>query len=360
MTAGPAVPINLFCVRHLVNQRLLFVAFLALAVACQKTPAKPAAPAATPQATAAQGQGATALKPVPAQVPAVLARVNGRDIPKAEFEGAIKNVEANAGGPVPADRRDEVYRQVLDQLVAYHLLAQESAARKLTVTDAEVEERLKQIRGQFPDEPTFLKALGAQQMTLDKLRAETRSQLLVNKVIDAEVNTKISVQPKDVSDFYAKNPDKFVQPESLRASHVLIRLPDKSDEAAKTKARAETEAILKRLKGGANFAAVAKEKSQDVGTAQNGGELPVFARGQMVPAFEEAAFALKPGQMSGVVETPFGFHIIKVIERRPAAIVPFADVQAQIAEGLTNEQRQQKIGALIEQLKAKAKIEIFI
>jgi peptidyl-prolyl cis-trans isomerase C len=299
------------------------------------------------------------VKPVPAQLPDLLARVNGRDIRKAELEAAIRNIEAQ-NGPVPADKRDAVYRSILDQMVGYHLLEQESAAQKVTVSEAEVDGRIKDIQKQFPDEAAFKKALADRQMTPEKLKTETRTQMIVQKVIDSEVTSKISVQPKEIADFYTQNQDKFVQPETIRASHILIRLPDKPDEAAKKKARAEAEAILVQLKGGADFAKLAKEKSQDPGSAQNGGELPAFPKGQMIPAFEQAAFALKPGQMSGVVETQFGFHIIKVIERHPEGKVPFEQVSAQISDYLKGQQQQQKTGALIDQLKAKGKVQIFM
>src|SRR4029077_12192443 len=99
-----------------------------------------------------------------------------------------------------------------------------------------------------------------------------------------------------------------------------------ADEAAKKKARADAEAVLKQVKGGGDFAALAKQYSQDPGSAANGGDLNFFPKGQMVPAFETAAFALKPGETSGLVETPFGFHIIKLAERRPARTVPLQEV----------------------------------
>jgi peptidyl-prolyl cis-trans isomerase C len=351
-----------------VKHRLsLFVLLALVVVACQKTPATPPAAASTPAGAvpaakdgAAQVPGAPpAVKPVPAQLPEIVARVNGKDIPRSEFENAVRNVESQ-NGPVPPNRRDEFYRALLDDLIGYRLLEQECSAQKMAIADTDVEARIKQIRQQFPDEATFQKALADRQTTLDRLRSETRNQLMVDRFIEAQVNAKISVPPQQVTDFYNQNPDKFVQPETMRARHILVRLPDKPDDAAKKKARIEAEAILKQLKAGADFAKLAKEKSQDPGSAQNGGELPAFPKGQMIPAFEQAAFALKPGQMSGVVETQFGFHIIKVLERHPEGKVPFEQVRTQISDYLTNQQRQQKIGALIDQLKAKAKVQIFI
>src|SRR5439155_18115066 len=127
-----------------------------LALSCKKAPAPAAAPApvsaavpgAAPAGTAAAAPAA--IKPMPAQIPAVVARVNGEAIERWEFDNAVKRMEARAGGPVPPEKRDEVLRSLLDQLIAYHLLAQESRARKIDVDEATVEAQMGQIRGSFP------------------------------------------------------------------------------------------------------------------------------------------------------------------------------------------------------------------
>ena len=146
------------------------------------TPAPPPAasgqpiPGQSPAGQAVPGQPA-AVKPMPAQIPAVVARVNGEAIERWEFDNAVKRVEARAGGPVPPDKRDEVLRNVLDQLVAYHLLAQESRARKMDVPDSEVDARVAEIRKSFPDEKAFQQGIAAQGLTVDQVRAQTRTNL---------------------------------------------------------------------------------------------------------------------------------------------------------------------------------------
>jgi peptidyl-prolyl cis-trans isomerase C len=195
---------------------------------------------------------------------------------------------------------------------------------------------------------------------MQQLKSDQRQQMLVDKVIQAEVNSKVAVQPNQVDEFYAKNQDKMSEPEAVHVQHILIRTPTQADAAAKAKARAEAEAILKQLKGGADFATLAKQKSQDPGSAPNGGDLPFFARGQMVPPFEQAAFTLKPGEVSPVVETQFGFHIIKMVEHRAARVVPLEEARPQITDMLKQQQANEKGNAYINQLKAKSKIEIFI
>ncbi|RPJ74666.1 MAG: hypothetical protein EHM24_05665 [Acidobacteria bacterium] len=339
----------------------------ALAVACQKTPAQPAAEAGKPAAPGAAATGTPAantpqaVKPVPAQLPEVIARVNGDVIPKNEFERAVANLEAQAGGPVPPERRDAVYRQVLDQLVAFRLLTQESAARKVPVPDTEIDARVGQIRGQFPNEQAYTAALAERGMTPDKLRADIRRQIAAMKLVETAVVPTVSVGDPEIEAFYKQNPDKFQEPEAVHAAHILIRAPEGADAAAKQKARAEAQGVLASAKKkGADFAALAKQHSQDQGSAVNGGDLGFVARGQTVPAFEQAAFALKPGQLSGVVESPFGFHVIKAFEQRPARTVPLTEVKAQVGEFLKQQQVQEKTNALVGQLKAKGKVEILI
>src|SRR3954469_18963394 len=347
---------------------LLVIAPLALlSISCKKAEApKPAAAPATAAAPAPANAppgipGAPpAAKPMPPQIPDVLARVNGEKIERWEFDNAVKRVEARAGGPVPPDKRDEILRGVLDQLVAYHLLAQESRARKLAVPDTDVDARLADIKKSFPTEEAFKQGIAAQGLTLEQLKSQAKTSLEVAKVIDSEINSKVAVQDPEVKTFYDQNLERFKQGESVHAAHILIGVPQNATAEAKAEAKAKANAVLKTVKAGGDFATLARANSQDPGSAPNGGDLGFFPKGQMTPAFEEAAFKLKPGTVSPLVETPFGFHIIKVLERRPPRTAPFAEVSGQIKDFLTQGQREQKLEQFVEQVKAKGKVEILV
>jgi peptidyl-prolyl cis-trans isomerase C len=297
---------------------------------------------------------------MPPQIPEVLARVNGEKIERWEFDNAVKRVEARAGGPVPPDKRDEVLRGVLDQLVAYHLLAQESRARKLAVADADVDARLAEIRKGFPTEEAFKQGITAQGLTLEQLKSQAKTSLEVAKVIETEVNAKVAVQDPEVKGFYDQNPEQFKQGDTVHAAHILIGLPQGATPEQKAEAKTKAATVLKTIKAGGDFATLARANSSDPGSAPNGGDLGFFPKGQMTPAFEEAAFKLKPGTVSPLVETPFGFHIIKVIERRPPRTAPFDEVSAKIKEYLEQGQRGKKLEQFVEQVKAKGKIEILV
>jgi len=296
---------------------------------------------------------------MPAELPDVLARVNGEAVTKADFDRLIKNMELRANQPVPAERRDEVYRKALEQLVTYTVLSQETRARKVNVTDAEIESGIQQMRAQFPNEEAFKKALESRGMTIDKLKADTRIDISINKMVEAEVSTQAPPTDAQVREFYDKNPDKFKQDEAVRASHILFRVDETADAETKKKAMDQAQSVLKQARDGADFAELAKKHSAD-GSAQQGGDLNFFTRGQMVPPFDQAAFAMKPGEISDIVTTQFGYHIIKVTERRPAAAVPFEQVSGRIKEFLTDQQKQEKADAFIQSLKERAKIEVLV
>ena len=335
--------------------RVLPLLLVVAVAACSKSPAQASGTEAAQAAPAA-----AAPKPVPAQLPDVLARVNGEEIRKAEFEEAVQNMEARAGGPVPAEQRDKVYRDLLDQLVGYKLLTQETKTRKVVVPDADVEARISQIRGQFPSEDVFKQMLEQRKLTLEQMRSDARQDMAVAKMIQDEVAAKAAVTPAQVDDFYAKNPDQFKEAERVRASHILIAFPDGADAAARTQARTKAEQVLKDVKSGKDFAALAKEHSQDPGSATNGGDLGFFQQGQMVGPFNDAAFSLAPGAISDLVETNFGYHIIKVAEKQPGRTVPLAEVRPQVEEYLQNRNRDEQTDAFVESLKTKGKVEILL
>jgi len=325
---------------------------------CSKSSTQAATPADA--AGASPASQSAAPKPVPAQLPDVLATVNGEDISRGEFERAVSALEARAGGPVPAEQRDRVLRDVLDQVIAFKLLSQESAARKIVVPDSDIEGRIDQIRAQFPNEAAFTSMLAERKLSLEEVKQDARQDMAITKLIEVEIAPKVAVKPEQVTDFYTKNPDQFKEGDSVRASHILIGTGRGADQAARTQARAKAEEVLKEVKAGKDFGALAKEYSSDPGSAANGGDLGFFQQGQMVGPFNDAAFKLAPGEISDIVETEFGFHIIKVAEKKPGRTIPLEEVRPQVEQYLEQLNRQKETESFVNALKAKGKIEILM
>ena len=356
--------------KHGSGRWLICVVLLASALSCRKPPAAQAgntngtqgqtpAPAAQP-GTAGAGTQATPPvppKPLPAQLPDVLARVNGEPVRKTDFDRVLRNIELS-NGPIPPERRDQVLRGVLDQLITYTLMTQEARTRNVTVTDAEVDGRIKQMRGGGND-AEFKKALDARSMTVEQLRTDARIQLTIEKMMQAQVAGLAAATDADARQFYEKNPEKFQQQETVRASHILLRVDPKAPEAARTAARTRIEGLLKRARSGEDFAALAKAHSQD-GSAAQGGDLGYFERGAMVPAFSEAAFSLKPGEISDVVTTDFGVHILKVVDRKAPSTVPYEQVSGRIVEFLSAQKKQDHARQFIEEARKRAQIEVLV
>jgi peptidyl-prolyl cis-trans isomerase C len=349
---------------------VLFVLLGLAAGACSKEPAKAPSDAAAPAAAAPAQAGAgpagqaaspvSAAKPVPAQLPDVVARVNGEDVKKSELEMAIRSLEERARSAVPAEQRDAVYRQVLDRLIGFHLLVQEAKARKVVAPPWEVDSQVEQIKKQFPSEDAFKQMLQSRGVTAEQLRSDTAQTIAVNVMLKAELEPKVAVTADAGKKFYDENKARFRQDDSVHASHILIRTPENADAAAKAKAKSQADGLLAQITKGGDFAGLAKQFSQDPGSAPNGGDLGFFSKGQMVPAFEQAAFGLKPGQTSGVVETPFGYHIIRVSETKAGRDLTYDEVKGQIDEYLKQQIRDQKSQEFVDQLRAKGKIQILL
>ncbi len=212
----------------------------------------------------------------------------------------------------------------------------------------------------FPSEEVFQQQLQQRKMTLEQLRTDTRASLQITALLQAELEAKTAVTPEQVNDFYVKNPAAFQQGERVKASHILVRVQANADPAEREKARAKAAGLLADVKAGKDFAALAKQNSDDPGSGAQGGDLGFFQRGQMVPPFEQAAFALAVGQTSDLVTSDFGFHIIRVTDKQPGRTQTLDEVRPEIEQYLVGQNREQQTRLFVEALKAKGKVEIYI
>lgn len=345
----------------------LWLAPLVLAVGCDApAPAADtgAAPATPPSAAAPTTPPdfptPPPVDPVPEELPDVVARVNATAITGEELERAVRSAEIQAGQPLPAQFRDQVYRSVLNQLVSFHLLLQESETLDLAVADAVVDERLDAMRSSFPSAEAFETQLSNWETTFDELREETRRDMQVERVIESQVLPGIEIDAESARAFYDEHPEEFTRPGGRLARHLLIGISPNASETDKASARERASDLRQQVVNGADFAELARTHSEDQGTAELGGDLGVIVPGQTVQPFEQALFALEENGLSEVVETPFGFHVIQMTGQQEPQLVSFEETGSQIREFLAAQEQQARTEAFLESLRAKSTIEILL
>jgi peptidyl-prolyl cis-trans isomerase C len=288
--------------------------------------------------------------------------VNGTVITQAELDSQMKIVidRLRASGRLPdVSQLDQIRSQVLENLIARELLYQESQKKGIKISEEEVNKQLINVKAQFPNEAEFNNALIRMNLTEASIKEKLQRDLALKKLIEDEVAPKITVSDSDIRAFYENNPETFKQPERVKASHILIKVDPKADASQKAEAQKKIDSVQAKLQKGEDFGALAKEYSEGP-TGPKGGDLGYFTRGQMVKPFEEAAFAMKPGEVSGMVETRFGYHLIKVTDKTPEGTMPYDDVKERLAEFLKQQKIQEEINVYVKRLEEKSKIERFV
>lgn len=304
--------------------------------------------------------GAETKSAAPEALPAVVAKVNGAPIKRNDLELAMKVMLAQSGmgASVPPEMKGQMESAAMQQLIASELLYQAGQKLEMKELDKQVEEKVAETKGRYPSAGDFEKELKNNGLTEADLKDLTKKSLVINNYIEKEIISKITVSEADAKKFYDENAEKFKTEESVRASHILIKADEKATPDEKKKAKEKAEAIAKKVKAGEDFAELAKKES-GCPSASVGGDLGYFGKGQMVPAFEKAAFEMKAGDISGIVETSFGYHIIKVTDKKAAGSIDFKEAKPRIEDYLKGQKVQTTIMAKIDELKEKAKIEVF-
>jgi len=290
----------------------------------------------------------------------VAALVNGEPIVAAAVQGEIKGILSRfqEQGRKPSDAEMASLREsVLEKMIKLELLSQESKKAGVSVSSADIDNELKGYKKGFADDKAFAKALSGAGITEAVLRKQIGKNLTIQKFIDTKFKGKVQVTEQEAKDFFNSNQDKFNLPEMAHARHILITAKETEPKADKDRKRAKLVQIKKQLKDGADFAELAKQYS-DCPSKERGGDLGFFPRGQMVKPFDQAVFKMMPGDISDIVETEFGYHLIKLEEKKPAKTVSFDEAKAKITAYLTQEKITANIEAFIAEAKSKATIKI--
>jgi peptidyl-prolyl cis-trans isomerase C len=270
----------------------------------------------------------------------------------------IKERLAMMKRPFSDSQLQEFKEKTLVKIIGRELLFQESQKKEIKIDDAKVNEELMALKKKYASEADFKKSLSEKNLDETALKDKLKQSLAIKELVDQLFIQKVNISEEEIKSYYDSQPQLFKQPEKVHASHILIKVDPNADETRKAEARKKIEKIQQRLKKGEDFATLAKEFSQCPSSAK-GGSLSYFARGQMAKPFEEASFSLKPGEMSDIVETQFGYHLIKVIDKKPETTIAFKDAKDRIEQYLKNKKVQDQVKEYVDTLKKKAKIEIF-
>jgi peptidyl-prolyl cis-trans isomerase C len=292
-----------------------------------------------------------------------VALVNGHPINKADYNrrvGTLKSQLLRQGQALDDTNTKEVRSQALEDLIDHELLYQESQKKGLKIKEEKINEQYEAVKGQFSSEEEFNSALADLNYTESSLKDELGRRMVVEKFIDGEITENITVSEEEALEFYESHPEYFIQPEQVRASHILITVDENVDASQKAEALKKIKAVMEKVKAGEDFATLAKEHSQGPSN-EAGGDLGFFSRGgRMAKAFEDASFALQPGEISDIVETRYGYHIIKVTDRRTEVKIPFNYMKERIDEYLKQSKVLDEVDVFLAQLRANAKIERYL
>lgn len=335
----------------------------------KKTETPEAKPAEVKTETAAPAEPNKTETPTykPANPEAVIVTVNGNTIKEKDLAPEINKqigmqMQRMAGMGWPMNNEtvamlaDQMRDQIVDMMVEKELIREQLKANKIEIKDADIDARFDEMVKKSGQKLEEVEAMLAKQgATIKDVKEQVGFQLGIEKLYQADASYK-AVTDADVNTFYTDNPQYFQQPEKVQASHILIKVDEKADEATKKAAKDKAAEILKKVKAGGDFGTLAKENS-DCPSKDRGGDLGLFGRGQMVGPFEQAAFSMKVGDISDIVETQFGYHIIKLTDKKAPKTETLAEATPQITEYLKGQGFNRFMTTYNKDLKDKAKIE---
>lgn len=310
------------------------------------------------QAQAAQGDQKATIP----HAEGPIATIDGKPVPAERFNTEMKKIAES--GQFPIQLLGKVKDQIIKKIVDKELVDRAVADADVDVSEDKLEERIKEIRAQF-DEAN--QKVDGQMGSLDDLveqlgiskeefRQSVRESLAIEKLlIDRGMQYPTD---QEIKDFYEQNKDAFKRPAQIHARHILVKVDEDAGKKAWQKAHDKAVEIRqKAVKDGTDFAELAK-KTSDGPSKSRGGDLGWFGRGRMVPEFEEAAFALKKGEVSEPIRTQFGWHVVKKVDEREAGSIAYEDVKAQLENKLRNQRVQEALQGLLSDLRSKKKIEL--
>jgi peptidyl-prolyl cis-trans isomerase C len=286
--------------------------------------------------------------------------VNGVVISQEEYAkelGFYLQRFSRQGVQLSKEQMTKLKNDVLENLIEREILYQESQKSGIKIDKNKIDEQLSVIKKRFPSEKEYKNALSTMKISEDNIKNQIKRKLAINKLIDTKIAQKVVVTDEESKAFYNANPNLFKQPEQVKAGHILIKVEAGADEQKKTEALKKIKEVQKKLKGGQDFAMLAKEYSEDDTSSAKGGDLGYFTHGQMVKPFADAAFGMKPNEVSEIVKTQFGYHLIKVYDKKPEKILAYGEIKDMLTEHMRKEKTEKEAAKYIAELMKDAKIE---
>jgi len=324
--------------------------------------------AAEPAASGATNAPAKPLTPTDLFGDDLVAKGKGFEVKRSQFDDALISLKASFAArnqKLSPEQTAALEAGVLDSLIQMKLLLTKATEADRARGLEDSGKRFEMVRTNAGSEESLARQLKAVGLTPEELRKNWSEEATAKAVLERELNVKVS--DEEIKKFYDDNPSKFEQPEMVRASHILLSTRDANsqelpveDKAAKRK---QAEALLKRARAGEDFTKLADQYSEDPGVKQNHGEY-TFPRASadpqraMVPEFEIAAFSLKTNEVSDIVTTQFGYHIIKLSEKIPAQKIELAKVSARVKDYLSQEQVRKLAPDYLAKVRKEASVEI--
>jgi parvulin-like peptidyl-prolyl isomerase len=311
-------------------------------------------------------------------VPAIVAKVNGVPLSSTRLEGELIAFRIRAqhqGQQIKPSEELLIARELLKAEIMKEIITQKAKSLNIKITPDQIDLQIQGIEDKFPSHTAFITALAFQRMNIKALKEKIESTLLEDELIRHEIAPKVKLDDNAVKSYYDANKAQFIKPALYRIKHILISTipsPQKlADEASNKKAlrmtqmineeaKAKAQEILKKVKSGGNFEQLAKEFSEDETSKLKGGLLGDFHPGSTIPEIAEAMVKLKEGDTSGIIDSSFGHHILKLDEIIPSVLIPFKDAQSDILNILMKRETKKLFKEYVINLEKTAKIEIFI
>ena len=291
----------------------------------------------------------------------VVAKVGGKPITMLDIKRQeamlTQQLQGYADSAQIVAMQPTIRKQAVDNAINRLLLEGALDKTGAKVDAKTVDERISYFRKNFVSDEAYNADLAKRNMTPEQFRREIEIGILAEELFNKRTASIKPVSDADARAFYDANVERFAQSERVKASHILLQVNKDDSDAIRAQKKAEAQRILGELKKGADFAELARKYS-DCPSKQQGGDLGYFERGRMDPTFEKAAFGLKTGQMSGIVETPFGYHIIKATDHAAASTAPFDQEKQNIIQYLTEQKKQQALTAYFDSLRGASNIQI--